>query len=155
MKHIPDGHVSGFLATASAGAVLEASAPLGRFILDPTDTDRIFVATGTGLAPIISFIETLSAQNAATPYTTLFGVRHETDLFWNEKLPEDSLITLSQPSENWTGMRGRVTDYVPALLAARPTAAWYICGNPEMVTAVRKILLDAGIPPSAIHFEIY
>ncbi|MCX6781061.1 MAG: FAD-binding oxidoreductase [Candidatus Magasanikbacteria bacterium] len=155
MKHNPEGHVSGYAALPQEHISLESSAPLGRFTLDPNDSDRIFVATGTGLAPIISFIETIEAEKISIPFTTIFGVRHESDLFWTEKLPSESLITLSQPSENWSGLQGRVTEFIPALLAEHLHAAWYICGNPEMVKSVRELLLAAQIKPAAIHFEIY
>lgn len=151
MKHNPLGHVSGFLATADLGAQIETGAAVGRFILNPTDTDRVFIATGTGLAPIASFV----ALASSVPHTTLFGVRTESDLFWTDKLPKDSLITLSQPSEKWTGLSGRVTAHTATLIKQHPHAAWYMCGNPDMVKEVRAQLIDAGIQTSAIHFEIY
>lgn len=151
MKHNPVGHVSGFLATAELGARIETGAPVGRFILNPTDTDRVFIATGTGLAPIASFV----ATDSTIPHITLFGVRNEDDLFWIDKLPTNSLVTLSQPTENWTGLHGRVTAHTAALIEQHPNAAWYICGNPDMVKEVRAQLIAAGIETSAIHFEIY
>ncbi len=153
MKHNLDGHVSGFLATAELGVHIETSVPIGRFVLDPTDTDRVFIATGTGFAPIASFLTT--APTVHVPHTTLFGVRTESDLFWTEKLPPDSLITLSQPSTQWSGLRGRVTVHMPELIVEHPSAAWYLCGNPDMVKEVRAQLIAAGTQTSAIHFEIY
>jgi ferredoxin-NADP reductase len=153
MKHNPVGHVSGFLATAELGAVIETGAPVGRFVLNPADTDRVFVATGTGLAPIVSFF---NSKNIATaPHTTIFGVRHEEDIFWADRLPKNSLITLSQPSESWEGLKGRVTAHTETLISEHPNAAWYMCGNPEMVSEVRAQLIAAGVEKTAIHFEIY
>lgn len=153
MKHNPEGHVSGFLATAEVGAQIESGAPVGRFVVNPADTERIFVATGTGLAPIVSFLN--SPDINSVPNTTLFGVRHEEDIFWKNLLPENSMITLSQPSENWTGLTGRVTDHTRVLQQEHPNAAWYLCGNPAMVSEVRAQLIDGGVDKSAIHFEIY
>lgn len=153
MKHNPQGHVSGFLATAEIGAQIESGNPVGRFVLNPTDTDRVFVATGTGLAPIASFFNSKHIQSAS--HTTLFGVRNEADIFWTDRLPENSLITLSQPSDSWTGLRGRVTAHIEDLISSHPSAAWYLCGNPEMVSQVRAQLVAAGIDKTAIHFEIY
>lgn len=155
MKHIPDGNISGFLETAPEGAELEASAPLGRFTLHDIDTDRVFIATGTGLAPIISFIEAERSAPSGVPFHTVFGVRNEEELYWTEKLPDNSLITLSRPSETWAGEHGRVTEHLPRLIAAHPAAAWYICGSPDMVKEVRATLITAGIPVARIHFEIY
>ena len=153
MKHNPVGHVSGFLATAEIGTAIETGAPVGRFILNPTDTDRVFVATGTGLAPIVSFFNSKNISTA--PHTTIFGVRHEDDIFWADRLPENSLITLSQPTDSWTSLRGRVTAHIDELISKHPHAAWYMCGNPEMVSEVRAKLVSAGVEKTAIHFEIY
>ncbi len=153
MKHFDDGHISGYLASAERGAMIEASLPLGRFTLNPADETRVFIASGTGIAPIISFL-----KNGAIAQT-LFGVRSEADLFWTEHLPPapDTHITLSQPSPNqtWTGLIGRVTAHLPALIAENKNAAWYVCGNPEMVRDVRALLLAANCEPANIHFEVY
>ncbi len=153
MKHNPEGHVSGFLATAEIGSKIETGSPVGRFVLNPSDTDRVFVATGTGLAPIVSFFNSKNIDTA--PHTTLFGVRNEDDIFWADRLPENSLITLSQPSDSWPGLRGRVTAHTEKIISAHPHAAWYLCGNPEMVSEVRAQLIAAGVDKTAIHFEIY
>lgn len=155
MKYNPEGHVSGYLAASKPGAKLEASEPTGRFILNPDDTERIFVATGTGLAPIVSFIDHLIHEPDGIPFTTMFGVRSEENLFWTEKLPENSIVTLSQPSPTWTGTTGRVTAHVHALHAEHPAASWYLCGSPDMIKDTRSQLLDLGVPASALHFEVY
>ncbi|OGH62237.1 MAG: hypothetical protein A2848_02080 [Candidatus Magasanikbacteria bacterium RIFCSPHIGHO2_01_FULL_50_8] len=157
MKHLPEGHISGLLAEAPLGTPLEASVPLGRFTLQETDTDRVFVATGTGLAPIMSFIEHAATIQPSDqpPFEILFGCRNEQRLFWTEKLPTTALITLSQPSQTWTGLTGRVTDHIPTVAAEHPDAAWYLCGSAEMIKEVRQQLLERGVEPAQIHFEIY
>ncbi len=152
IKKIPNGHVSGYLETAAPGVSIEAGQPVGRFTLNPTDTDRVFVATGTGLAPIISFIE----SKPTIPFALLFGVRSETDLFWTEKLDTTkTTITLSQPSDVWTGARGRVTAHIDSTIKNHPEAAWYLCGSPDMVKEVRAQLLAHGVTATNIHFEIF
>lgn len=155
MKHVPTGTISGFLADSEIGVQLETSKPLGRFVLNPADTDRVFIATGTGLAPIISFLEHEKITPSGVPHTTLFGVRDEASLYWNDKLPESSLITLSQPSADWHGLVGRVTAHVPELAAQHANAAWYLCGSPDMVKDVRAQLIEHGVAQPNIHFEIY
>lgn len=151
MKHLADGIISGFLATAPYGTEIEAGDVHGKFVCDARDTDRVYVATGTGLAPIMSFITSLSS----VPCTTLFGVRDRTHLFWIDRLPHPNIITLSRGDDVWTGAHGRVTEHVPAVHAAHPHAAWYLCGNSEMIKEVRAQLLTAGVAPTLIHFEIY
>lgn len=159
MKRLAGGVVSGFLDSAPLGTKIECGAPLGKFILNPADTTRVYVATGTGLAPIKSFLEWGKNQTAANisvpPSTLLFGVHDEINLFWTEHLPKNSLITISHPSDTWRGLSGRVTTHLSTLLEKNRTAGWYLCGNPEMIKDVRAQLLAAGVLPANLHFEIY
>lgn len=154
IKHNDGGHVSDFLERAQVGAQLEGGTALGRFLVHPDDSARVFIATGTGLAPIMSFIES-GFLSGEVPTKMLFGVRDRAHLFWEKKMPRDARITFSRPDNSWKGLRGRVTEHVPALLSKMPNATWYICGNPEMVKEVRAQLLAAQIPPADIHFEIF
>lgn len=159
MKRLVGGVISGFLSIEPLGVEIDCGPALGRFILNPADTARIYVAAGTGLAPIMSFLEWEKIQNenkiTIPPALLIFGEHDETHLFWTNRLPKNSLITLSIPSAAWTGLRGRVTAHTAALLEKNPTAAWYLCGNPEMVKEVRAQLLASGVADIKIHFEIY
>ncbi len=149
MKHIPFGVVSGFLSAEPLNTEIESIGPLGRFTLSVTDQRRVFIATGTGLAPIISFLESGAEANV------LFGVHDEAHLFWQKKLPPHAHITVSHPAESWSGLRGRVTDHLDRVTNPTMHTGFYICGNSEMVLEVRKKLLAMGVSPHDIHFEVY
>lgn len=151
MKHLEDGVVSGFLHTAPIGTTITAHGPLGKFVLDAQDMRRVFVAAGTGLAPIISFLE----SDALTPCDVLFGVHDEEHLFWTDKLPPHARVTISHPSDAWHGLRGRVTDHLETVIHEEKNVGYYVCGSPDMVTNVRNQLIAAGIDAHQIHFEIY
>lgn len=151
MKHLTDGVISGFLDQAPVGTTLTTIGPFGKFVLDPQDEARVFIAAGTGLAPIISFLE----SDAATPTQVLFGVHDEAHLFWTEKLPRGALVTISHPTNAWNGVRGRVTDYLERVVTDKKNTGYYLCGSPDMVTDVRAKLLQHGVAAHYIHFEIY
>ena len=123
--------------------------------------ETFFVATGVGLAPIIGMIRSLAEKkNEAHKIHLLFGVREEDDLFWIERLESmkqqypqfDFAVTLSRPTLQWTGLKGRVTDHI---LQDIGTHACYLCGNVDMVKDVRTILLENGVHAENIHFEIF
>ena len=121
------------------------------------------VATGTGLAPFMSMIPTLFERGFPRHITLLFGVRHPEDLFYQEQLEQwqkdhpnfHAQLTLSQAPEAWTGLRGRVTDHLEAFGTpdVLNTLAVYICGNGEMVKAVKDYFDAQGLPKTALHLE--
>ena len=63
------------------GDTIEVSGIYGMFVLQETPNPKVFVATGTGIAPIISMANTTSA-----PKMLYFSVSYAKDLFYAEKI---------------------------------------------------------------------
>ena len=69
--------------------------------------------------------------------------------------------TVSRPNENpgWSGCTGRVEAIVESQLDEHgltpETATLYVCGNPEMITAVEEIAAERGFPPEQVRKELY
>lgn len=156
IKYLPDGKASQFFDALGVGDAVTFSGSKGLFILPKElSVKKYFIATGTGFAPIMSILE----DEMMGESNLLFGVRTEEDLFWLErlnKLKEKKVdfnyrLTLSRPSESWTGLKGRVSDH----LEFDSDAHYYICGNVEMVKDVRGWLIGKGLNTKSIHFEIF
>src|SRR3989338_6954618 len=62
---------------------LKVKAPFGMFVLREEDKKRIFVATGTGLAPMISYLRAMKGK--FIPTTLFFGCHSETTFFFQEE----------------------------------------------------------------------
>ncbi len=164
LKVLPNGKASVFLSALEVGGSAVVQGPEGHFVCkDEHAPHKIFIATGTGLAPIMSMIpEQLAVIREGAQVHVLFGVRNEADLFWADRLIRfekeyshfSHHVTLSQPDQptGWQGLVGRVTSHVPH---HHLEAEYYLCGSLEMVKDVRKILLDKGVPMKQIHFEIF
>ena len=161
IKLVPGGLCSEYIKDVKVGDEIEIHGPRGRFVLSSTSAPLYFVATGAGLAPIISMIEDeLKNKENKNKITLLFGVRSEEDIFWQERLQKlvdnfenfSCTITLSQPSDSWAGESGRVTEHLSEVDADQHVS---LCGNKEMVKEVREILLEKKVDPSRIHFEIF
>lgn len=136
--------------------------PLGYFTVnEAATTSLLFVATGTGIAPIKSMILHLLRSGSKRPMTLYWGLRNEIDLYYQEEFASlaeaypffEYKITLSQPSEEWKGLKGRVTRLLPNELQSTENLDAYLCGNGEMIKEVRAILLEKGMPRKSIHFE--
>ncbi|HYE60283.1 MAG TPA: FAD-binding oxidoreductase [Candidatus Kapabacteria bacterium] len=161
VKLLPEGKASQHFQRMNIGEHLTVQGPLGRFIVTPDDTALSFIATGAGLAPIMGMIQDELVTNLSQKnIRLLFGVRSEEDIFWIDRLNalEEQYpnfryyLTLSQPSDAWTGLRGRVTDHVQSI---DPSHTFYLCGSAEMVKDVRHHLVAQGTPVKNIRFEIF
>lgn len=160
VKKLPGGAAAPYFKKMQTGESAEVTAPSGHFILRPRlDAANIFIATGTGLAPVRSLV--LESLQKNIPTKLLFGVRSEADIFWQEDLLAlvkqfknfSYVLTLSQPAGDWTGARGRVTTHVPGLMS--PRADYYVCGSLPMVKNMRQLLLQQQVVTKKIYFEIF
>ena len=127
----------------------------------------VFVATGTGIAPFRSML--LDHLPTTHPHVTLlFGVRHEEGLLYRaefERLADEYssfrfLPTVTRPTENWQGLRGRVQAHLDEALDIKSyedvsTVDVYICGLKEMVDDVRRELKARGFDRKQIIYEKY
>ena len=147
--------------------------PKGKFLLQPDDErTHLFISTGTGIAPFISQMRTLTLDGSPRPVVMLNGVSYEHDLGYRELLegwqasgeyPVTYVPTVSRPSDpanaSWTGRTGRVEANVEAVcdelgLTPANTIA-YICGNPEMIVTAESLLLERGFSEEQVKTELY
>jgi ferredoxin--NADP+ reductase len=152
------------------GTPINIKGAKGKFLLQDDDRRCLFIASGTGLAPFISMIETLRARGQTRDVVLLHGVSYEYDLAWREQLmeldrtgtfPLRYVATISRPHESpdWEGATGRVETIVAGQMNAfdltPETATIYLCGNPDMVSAVEELATERGFPPEQIRKELY
>ncbi len=145
--------------------------PKGKFVLEPDD-DRthLYVSTGTGIAPFIAMIrDTMDTPRKTVmlhgcSYTDELGYRDVIE-GWerDDSYPVRYVPTVSRPGDprnaDWTGRTGRVEAVVESVcqdLALRADrTVVYICGNPEMILNVERVLMDRGFPEFHVKKELY
>lgn len=160
----PQGVGVKYLEGLQFGAEVSVLGPLGVFTMvdNPEEKSVVYIATGSGIAPIRSMIlDQLQVKQDKRPIKLYWGLRHETDMFWllefyelSQSFPNFSFHpVLSKPeTEEWTLCKGRVTD----CLVNHPdleNAGYYICGNERMLADVIALLEKKGINQSHIHHE--
>jgi len=161
VKLYDNGVGSVFFTQANIGESMTFRGPAGRFVCHDTDQNIIFIATGAGLAPIMSMLRNeLENKQTSNPIHLIFGVRHEKDIFWTDRLQAlhqsyphfTYTLTISRPESSWTGNVGRVTEYLPTHTSDKES---FLCGSADMVKTVRQMLIHNGAPPKSVHFEIF
>lgn len=160
---VKDGRFSPYLFHMAPGDTVPMKGPVGTFVLRNPDRDALFIATGTGIAPIRGILQHAAKSGMPRQFTLLFGVRHEQGLIYRsdfEALAQGSsqfhfVPTLTQPTADWAGRTGRVQTHIDDLLAGRTDLDVYVCGLKDMVDSVRAMLKERGFDRKQIIFEKY
>ena len=140
-----------WFGAARVDDLLRLHGPLGTFFLrEPDDVDLVFLATGTGIAPVKAILEDLGRRpDAGQPRSVrvYFGGRRPADLYWTPDAGTARFVpVLSRADAAWGGARGHVQD---ALLADMPDlaqAAVYACGSDAMIHDAHAATARAGLP---------
>ncbi|MDR4493225.1 MAG: ferredoxin--NADP reductase [Nitrospirales bacterium] len=144
---------SEYLRNQSVGQELVIQGPFGSFCLqDDPDRELLFIATGTGIAPIRSMIASMLENGRSQPVTLLWGLRRESDIYffeefesWTVQYPQFSFtLTLSQGGNQWPGHKGRVTQLLRDMKNLERYAV-YVCGGRKMVREVTALLHQRGV----------
>lgn len=165
------------LDRAPAGATLRVSAPDGMFTPRPGASLRLFVGTGTGIAPLRSMLFEQWQSGAEIPSLLLQGDRgpewpvYSRDFLRAAAVRPDFryVVCLSTRSEDERTYTGRVTDFLRARgrddlldLARRAGlsgatglagAQAYLCGRPDMLEEVEALLPGLGISLERVFHE--
>jgi ferredoxin-NADP reductase len=172
LNRVPEGFFSNHLCDMKVGETVKFHGPHGNFVLRNPLRDAILIATGTGIAPMRSFVQWLFADPARTAGVQIYlayGTRYTPDLYYNDFFCEYAakhqnlhyVCTLSRAGEEWSGKKGYVQERVREFLMQRPegermNADAYICGLNDMVSANRKMLMEEfGWDKKQVIFERY
>jgi methane monooxygenase component C len=158
IRLLPGGRFSGHVAAGLAtGEPVRLRGPYGQFTFRG-DANPVFVAGGTGLAPVLAILRSLVSTAPNTEARLVFGVATGADLFCLDELSDlsrdltnlDVVITVERPTADWSGAVGQVTDHLGSL---DPSRAYYLCGPPAMIGACEELLVGHGVPRDRIHAE--
>ena len=155
IRHIEGGEFTDHVFSDMAKSeVLRIQAPLGRFTLrEESQRPMIFVAGGTGFAPIKGMIEHAFHAGIRRPMHLYWGVRSRRDLYlpdlpaqWDRDYSEFHFVpVLSEPDADWAGRTGFVHQAVVRDHPDMSSFDAYLAGPPVMVQAGRRAFEDAGL----------
>jgi Na+-transporting NADH:ubiquinone oxidoreductase subunit F len=164
----PGGVVSSWIFGWRPGDEVEISGPYGYFLVEPGESELIFVGGGAGMAPMRAhLLDLLRRQGSARPISFWYGARSRRELFYDEEFdrlaaqhPNFSwTVALSQPrpDDDWHGETGFVHEVLYRRYlrehAAPEACDYYLCGPPLMVRAVRSMLDEVGVDPERIYAD--
>lgn len=154
IKKYDNGLMSSYwFKEARINDLLRIEGPVGSFFLRETERENIvFLATGTGVAPIKAMLEKIneSEKHILKKYWVFVGARYEKDLFLN--LNEFNVISnltyvpvLSKGSEDWNGERGYVQEILINYNIPLTNVQVYACGSNNMIESAKNLLTKNGL----------
>ncbi|MCA0953196.1 ferredoxin reductase family protein [Mameliella alba] len=121
------------------------------------------IAGGVGIAPMLSHLRQLDAQQDPRPRLLIYTNRTKDQIACGDELrdraakgPLRVVHSLSQPPEGWSGETGFVTaEMLRRHLEPDALSGWVfvLCGPPPMLHAVEDALLGLGVPARNILLE--
>ena len=142
--------------------LLRLNGPLGTFFLRETaNIDLIFLATGTGIAPIKAMLEAITVlpdSQSPKSVTILWGGRSLTDFYYNIAAIASKhtyIPVLSRPITDATYAKGYVQDVLLGLEPNLKNAVVYACGSDTMIHSARTRLMQAGLSPKQFHSDAF
>ncbi|WP_458243399.1 globin domain-containing protein [Streptomyces sp. MAI_2237] len=157
----PGGEVSNHLhARVREGDVLELSAPYGDLVLDDAaGTPLLLASAGIGVTPMVAMLARLAETGHRAPVTVVHGDRSPADHAlradheaYADKLP-DAAVHFWYEQDATPGARTGLVDLDTVDVAAGTRA--YLCGPLPFMRAVRSQLIDKGVAPADIHYEVF
>ncbi len=155
------GRTSGELPLVP-GALVDVDGPVGRFVFPANPQERrfVFVAGGTGIAPLRAMLhEALAIPGSEAG--VFYSARTSSEFAYEPELRaladagriDLSLTVTRDSSADWTGGRGRFGREVLAPLVHGRDTLCFVCGPPALVDEVPRLLIDLGVPPERIRRE--
>jgi CDP-4-dehydro-6-deoxyglucose reductase, E3 len=168
IRHVPGGnftdHVFGKM---KARDILRFEGPLGSFFLREDSTKPIvFVASGTGFAPIKSIIESALHRKVERPMVLYWGCRRPKDLYlnalaesWALEQPDFRYVPVvseAAPADAWSGRSGFVHRAVMQDFPDLSGHQVYACGVPVMVDSARKdFITQCQLPEDEFYADSF
>jgi ferredoxin-NADP reductase/ferredoxin len=167
VKRVHGGRVSSWLHdNLRLGDEVTLSGPIGKFSceLAPHAEKVLFISAGSGITPVMSMSRFL--HDIADPRDVVFlhSARNESTLIFRDEIvfiaarnPRfRAVITLTNASGDWQGLRGRITaalieDAVPDFRQR----AVFLCGPTPFMETVRGALMGSGFPMANFYAESF
>lgn len=172
IRHMPGGlftdHVFGAGETQmKEREILRLEGPFGSFFLrEDSDKPIVFLASGTGFAPVKAIVEHMIFKNIQRPAVLYWGGRRPQDLYmselvqsWTKALPNFRYVPVASdalPEDGWQGRTGFVHQAVMQDIPDLSGHQVYACGAPVMVDSARRdFSAQCGLPADEFYADSF
>ena len=168
IRHMPGGHFTDHVfGKMKERDILRFEGPLGSFFLrEESSKPIIFVASGTGFAPIKAVIEHAIYREMKRPMTLYWGGRRPKDIYmmdlcrrWAETVPGFTFVPVvsdALPEDAWTGRTGFVHRAAAEDFPDMSGHQVYSCGAPIVVDSARRdFVTQCALPEDEFYADSF
>lgn len=167
IRRVPKGIATTYLFDhLEKDSPVRINGPYGEFYLRDTDAPIVFIAGGSGIAPIKCMLHHMAKTGNKRTALFFFGVRSDQDLFLVDRMKrfEDEcadftfvpVVSTPGPGSKWQGRTGNILDIAAEHMKkmAKPERCeGYLCGSPGLINAAIAMLTGLGIPPERHYYD--
>jgi len=167
IRHVQGGAFSDFVFEGlQEKAILRFKGPLGSFFLrEDSDKPVIFMAGGTGFAPVKGIIDHAIHIGMRRTMHLYWGVRSKRDLYmpqvvqqWQQDGHIDKFIPVlsePQPEDEWQGRTGYVTESIAEDFKDLSDFEIYAGGPPQMILSGRALFYPLGLSEKRYYYDSF
>lgn len=163
IKKVEQGVMSDYwFKQAKLNDLLRIEGPKGTFFLRNKERPLVMLATGSGIAPIMSILCKLDQDEIfqqPLPISLFWGNRFADDFVWQ---PEFKKITVnlgevvSKPDSSWTGRTGYIQNIALEVLGDKVIDCdVYACGSNEMIKLAKAQFMHAGLSEKQFYSDAF
>lgn len=168
IRHMPGGRFTDLVfGSMKEKDILRMEGPFGSFYLrEDSDKPMVFLASGTGFAPLKALLEHMQHLGIERPTTLYWGGRRPADLYLQDwitaqlaLMPHLTFIPVvsdALPEDQWSGRTGYVHQAVLDDFADLSGYQVYACGAPIVVdTARQTFCANAHLPEDEFFADAF
>ena len=172
VKEVPGGKFSTFCNRVLAvGDTLESLLPEGRFTRDfnASVKNHLAIAAGSGITPVISLIKDVLSTDQSAKFALCYVNKETSSIIFKDELSDlkDTYLERLQlfnfltrepvEIELFSGRLDseRLSRLFPEVISPASFDVAYLCGPESMISDCKSALTGAGMPDSAVKFELF
>lgn len=162
IRKVEGGKMSSLLANdLKLNQLMRIEGPKGTFFVRKGHKPIIFIATGTGIAPVNAMVEKLVKNNTSRDMYIYWGMRYQRELYCDKintlsaKYPNLHFIPVLSRDNEWTGSKGYVQDIVLSDFPSLLNYDVYACGSINMISDAKEKFTERGLDLKAFYSDAF
>lgn len=163
IRNVPNGQMSGLLFDdLNENTLMRLEGPCGTFFIRHSDRPIIFLAGGTGFAPVKAMVEQLLQNKSKREIYIYWGMPVGKDFYSNLPTEWSNTYThvhfipvVSSNDESWSGRKGFVHHAVMDDFSSLESFDIYACGSPLMIDASKKDFIIKNLPVDNFYSDAF
>lgn len=148
---------------AKENDLIRVEGPSGTFFLRDGNDDLVFLATGTGIAPVKAILEQINQRHETEKQDRniylFWGNRSADDFVWDARFTNinvQSNFVVSRADSGWKGLTGYVQDIALDVLGGNVSNCQvYACGSNTMIQSANQLFVKSGLAENNFYSDAF